>query len=85
MTLLFQQIGQIYARLTTYSVDRSGSSRFLMSTWHNLFIAHVAGWKPCIVRLILQAAHVSWVGSVLYRSCTAYRNGRLDRICMIYL
>ena len=32
------------------------------------------GWKPYNLH---DLAHVSWVGSVLYRSCTTYRIGRL--------
>ena len=37
-------------------------------------LAHVAGRKPCN---LLNLAHVSWLESVRYRSCTASRNGRL--------
>ena len=38
-------------------------------------VPHVAGWEPYILHDL--AAHVSWVGSVLYRSCTTYHNGKL--------
>ena len=39
-------------------------------------IAHVAGWDP--YSLLHDLAHISWVGSVLYRCpCTASHNGRL--------
>ena len=36
-------------------------------------LVHVAGWEPCILH---DLAHVSWVGSVLYRSCTTLTTGR---------
>ena len=32
-------------------------------------LAHVAGWEPYDAHNL---GHVSWVGSVLYRPCTAY-------------
>ena len=37
-------------------------------------LAHVAGWEP---HNLNDLGRVSWAGSVLYRSCTAYYNGRL--------
>ncbi|CAM9942637.1 unnamed protein product, partial [Laminaria digitata] len=37
-------------------------------------LAHVAGWEPYNLH---DLTHVSWVGSVLYRSCTIYHNDRL--------
>ena len=41
---------------------------------HNLYdLAHVAGWKQ---RNLHDLAHVSWVGYVLYRSCTTPHGGR---------
>ena len=53
-------------------------------------LAHVVGWEPYNLH---DLGHVSWVGSVLNRSCTTSHNGRLgygpddlvDRIYLIYL
>ena len=38
-------------------------------------LAQLAGWEPYIVH---DLEHVSWVGSVLYRSCTTSYKGRLE-------
>ena len=38
------------------------------------YVAHDAGWEPCNLRGL---GHVSWVGYVPYRFCTAPQNGRL--------
>ena len=37
-------------------------------------LAHVAGWEPYHLHNL---PHDSWVGSTLYRSCTAYDDGKL--------
>ena len=41
----------------------------------DLLVARVAGWEP--YNLHDHLAHVSWVGSVLFRSCTTSQKNRL--------
>ena len=36
-------------------------------------LAHAAGWEPYSLHYL---ARVSWVGSVLYRSCTTSHSGK---------
>ena len=51
------------------------ADRFLTCViYSSSVVAHVAGWKPCNPH---DLGHISWVGSVLYRSCTTSHNGRL--------
>ena len=45
------------------------------------YLAHVAAWEPCNLHdLVLLIAHVSCVGSVPYRHCATYHNGRIGSI-----
>ena len=46
-------------------------------------LAHVAGLEPYNLHGL---GHASWVGSVLYRSCTTFHNGRIgSRWSVTYL
>ena len=40
-------------------------------------LAHVVAWEQYN---LLDLGQISWVGSVLSRSCTTYRNGRLGSV-----
>ena len=53
-----------------YDLDILGQ----MYSWSVWSVAHIAGWGPYSLH---DLGHGSWVGSVLYRSCTTSHNGRL--------
>ena len=53
---------------------RSGRQGRSIPDLYDLYdLVHAAGWKPYNVHNL---AHLSWVGSVLCKSCTTYHNGR---------
>ena len=60
----------LYHLFPLHNLDLSGQ----LYSWCVWSIAHVAAWEPYNLHDLGQ---VSWDGSVLYRSCTASRNGRL--------
>ena len=66
---------------TVHDLDLPGRADRYIPDLYNLYdlydlydLAHVSGWEP---QKLHDLGHVSWVGSVLYRSCTTYHNGRL--------
>ena len=56
------------------SWPRSPRQRRYVDLYDLYDLARVAGWEPYYLH---DPGHVSWVGSVLNRSCTTYHNGRL--------
>ena len=62
------------------SIPTARSRSFKADLLPDLYdLAHVTGWDPYSLH---DLGHVSWVGSVLYRSCTSSHNGKLgSRLC----
>ena len=63
--------------IATWWFSSFGADRYIPDLYdlYDLYdLAHVAGWEPYNLH---DLGHVSWVGSVLYRSCTTSHIGRL--------
>ena len=70
-------LGQIVGSHSSWS--RSLKADLFPMLYDLYGLAYVAGWEPYDLHDLL-IAHVSWVGSVPYRSCTASDNGRVGSI-----
>ena len=75
MICMICMICMIYSHHSSWSrYFKADISPILYDLYDLYDLAHVAGWELCTLH---DPAHVSWVGSVLRRSCSTSQNGRL--------